>query len=59
MNSPPFKVGELVELDFRPAMVLGTGTIVKIIEIHSDEFVTITTGCGQWCENINNLRKIE
>lgn len=58
MNQSKFKIGEVVRLDY-PARVLGTGSLVRIIEIHSDKLVTVTTGCGQWPEYTKYLRKLE
>ena len=59
MDIMKFNVGELVRLDYSPKMVIGTGTLVQIIEVRSEDMVIVTTGCGQWMERTKYLRKLE
>lgn len=59
MFKSEFYPGEVVQLDYSPKMVLGTGSLVQILEVHSQDFVTVTTGCGQWMEFTKYLRKLE
>lgn len=59
MNQPKFNLGEVVQLDYSPKMVLGTGSLVQIIEVRSEDTVIVTTGCGQWMEYTKYLRKLE
>lgn len=58
MVSVDFQPGEVVRLDYSPKMVCGTGSLVQILEVHSKECVTVTTGCGQWMEYTKYLRKL-
>lgn len=52
-----FVVGEIVELYFEKKRVLGNGSLVQILELRG-EWAVVTTGCGQWLENLTNLRKV-
>lgn len=53
-----FYVGEIVEFHVPGRMILGDGTLVKILKI-TGEWAEVTTGCGCWLEKLENLRKIQ
>lgn len=59
MVSVDFQPGEVVRLDYSPKMVVGSGSLVQILEVRSKDFVIVTTGCGQWMEYTKYLRKLE
>ena len=59
MNNLEFNAGEVVQLDYSPKFVIGTGSLVKILEVLNQDTVIVTAGCGQWMEYTKYLKKIQ